>query len=403
MDAVSRSSSSSLPRRRTPLNVARSIALENGGSNVLSALMPGVITDSIICPGSAEPRRRAAISISGSSGTDVDVSRPQRGGGWIHGSSRRRRRSACARRESSRRSSPSPLPRATSTARTSAPRYARRCCPKRPRSSASLLLPRPRAGPPRAPAGHRHAAACCCWGTSTPSSRTPTIGRSHRVGEQLVGSGAVDMKGGDSSRSASCARFAPRPELFAELALLLVFDEEWRTAELAHVERFAGWDAAPVLRGRRTGGRGRGRRRAAQGGRDDRRRPPAAAARTRARPPIAAATRCSRWPPPPRPSPPATTPGPGAPDLRADLLRSGDAFNVVPGAGELFCDLRADDLDAIQRVLPAIPAEVGGVRLDPELIGRWPGMRSEAAVARRCSSARARLLGRRSPPLARRR
>ena len=43
------------------------------------------------------------------------------------------------------------------------------------------------------------------------------------------------------------------------------------------------------------------------------------------------------------------------------VLHAGDAFNVVPGRGELFCDLRADASDAIQRVLDAIPAEVGGV------------------------------------------
>ena len=30
------------------------------------------------------------------------------------------------------------------------------------------------------------------------------------------------------------------------------------------------------------------------------------------------------------------------------VMRSGDAFNVVPGAGELFCDVRADDLEAIE-------------------------------------------------------
>ena len=63
------------------------------------------------------------------------------------------------------------------------------------------------------------------------------------------------------------------------------------------------------------------------------------------------------------------------------VMRSGDAFNVVPGAGELFCDCRADELDAIEGVLEAIPADVGGVALDAELIRRWPGMHSEAAVA----------------------
>jgi glutamate carboxypeptidase len=63
------------------------------------------------------------------------------------------------------------------------------------------------------------------------------------------------------------------------------------------------------------------------------------------------------------------------------VLRSGDAFNVVPGSGELFCDLRADDLAAIESVLDAIPDAVGGARLEAELIRRWPGMQSEEAVA----------------------
>jgi glutamate carboxypeptidase len=63
------------------------------------------------------------------------------------------------------------------------------------------------------------------------------------------------------------------------------------------------------------------------------------------------------------------------------VLRSGDAFNVVPGSGELYCDLRADELDAIEAVLEHIPAEVGGASLAPELIRRWPGMHSEGATA----------------------
>ena len=37
------------------------------------------------------------------------------------------------------------------------------------------------------------------------------------------------------------------------------------------------------------------------------------------------------------------------------VMRSGDAFNVVPGHGELFCDVRADELDAIERVLTPSP------------------------------------------------
>jgi glutamate carboxypeptidase len=62
-------------------------------------------------------------------------------------------------------------------------------------------------------------------------------------------------------------------------------------------------------------------------------------------------------------------------------MRSGEAFNVVPDRGELFCDLRADDAQAILGVLESLPRDVDGVELDPELIRLWPGMHSEAATA----------------------
>ncbi len=61
------SSISSLPRRRTPVNVRPSSAC-SGGSNVLSALMPGASADSIVSPGRTVASRRATISISGNSG-----------------------------------------------------------------------------------------------------------------------------------------------------------------------------------------------------------------------------------------------------------------------------------------------------------------------------------------------
>jgi glutamate carboxypeptidase len=55
-------------------------------------------------------------------------------------------------------------------------------------------------------------------------------------------------------------------------------------------------------------------------------------------------------------------------------MRSGEAFNVVPAAGELFCDLRADSEAAFVPVLEAIPAEHAGVSLTAELLRVWPGM-----------------------------
>jgi glutamate carboxypeptidase len=63
------------------------------------------------------------------------------------------------------------------------------------------------------------------------------------------------------------------------------------------------------------------------------------------------------------------------------VLHAGDAFNVVPGRGELSCDLRADSDAAIIDVLESIPHDVGGVALVPELIRLWPGMSSEEATA----------------------
>jgi glutamate carboxypeptidase len=46
----------------------------------------------------------------------------------------------------------------------------------------------------------------------------------------------------------------------------------------------------------------------------------------------------------------------------------------VPPSGELFCDLRAERLDTFDRVLAALPPEVGGATLHGELIRQWPGM-----------------------------
>src|SRR3954449_867318 len=64
-----------------------------------------------------------------------------------------------------------------------------------------------------------------------------------RDGEKLVGSGSIDMKGGVVLSLGVLRALAARPQDYAEVALLLVCDEEWRTAPFGHTERFAGWDA----------------------------------------------------------------------------------------------------------------------------------------------------------------
>jgi glutamate carboxypeptidase len=204
----------------------------------------------------------------------------------------------------------------------------------------------------------------------------------HRDGDKLVGSGSVDMKGGVVLSIGAMRAFAARPDAYAEMALLLVCDEEWRTGSIAHVDRFAGWDACLCFEGgdatpsgedgvvvrRKAAGTilvdARGR--AAHSGSAPDRGRNALLALARAAQAVADCHDPS---------------GPARLTAVPTVLRSGDAFNVVPGAGELFCDCRADELDAIEGVLEAIPGEVDGVTLSAELIRRWPGMHSEAAVA----------------------
>ena len=190
------------------------------------------------------------------------------------------------------------------------------------------------------------------------------------------------MKGGVVLALGVLRALAGRSADFAEVALLLVCDEEWRTAPFAHVERFAGWDAClcfeageltpeghegVVVRRKAAGtikvtARGRS---AHSGSAPERGRNALLA--------LAAAAQAV-----------AACHGPDGPDhLTAvpTVLHAGDAFNVVPGRGELTSDLRADSDAAIIGVLDAIPREVGGVALEPELMRLWPGMRKEEVTA----------------------
>jgi glutamate carboxypeptidase len=203
-----------------------------------------------------------------------------------------------------------------------------------------------------------------------------------RQGDRLVGSGAVDMKGGDVLAIGIMRALAKRPDAYAELALLLVTDEEWRTGPLAHVDRFNGWDACLCFEGgeqtsngedalvvrRKAAGtiRVTGHGRAAHSG----------SAPDRGRNALLALASAAQ-------SVAACHDPHGPQHLTAvpTILNSGEAFNVVPGRGELFCDCRADELGAIEAILDAIPDEVRGVTLHGELIRRWPGMHSERAVA----------------------
>ena len=196
-----------------------------------------------------------------------------------------------------------------------------------------------------------------------------------REGNVLYGSGTVDMKGGVVLALSVMQAFSRRPRDFAELALLLVCDEEWRTAPFAHVERFRDWDACLCFEGgdvtaegvegvivrRKAAGtvRVRARGRSAHSG-------SAPDAGINALLALAEAAQAV-----------AALHDPSGPDrLTAvpTILRSGDAFNVVPDGGELLCDVRADREEAVTGLVEALPAQAGGAELTTELVRLWPGM-----------------------------
>ena len=70
---------------------------------------------------------------------------------------------------------------------------------------------------------------------------------------------------------------------------------------------------------------------------------------------------------------------PGGPERLSvvpTVMHAGEAFNVVPAAGELIFDMRADRLEAFEPVLGAVPDELDGVGLTARIERRWPGMDS---------------------------
>jgi glutamate carboxypeptidase len=201
-------------------------------------------------------------------------------------------------------------------------------------------------------------------------------------GEKLVGSGSVDMKGGDALALGVLHALAERPGEIAEVALLLVTDEEWRLGAFSHGARFAGYDAClcfeageldaeghdVVIVRRKAAGTIRvvAEGRSAHSGAN----PDGGANALLALAAAAQAVAACHDPE-------------GEDHLTAvpTVMHAGGAFNVVPSWGELICDVRADRLQAIDRVLAAIPAEVGGATLTAENQRAWPGMDHRESMA----------------------
>jgi glutamate carboxypeptidase len=215
-----------------------------------------------------------------------------------------------------------------------------------------------------------------------------------REGERLLGSGAIDMKGGDVLALGLLRALATRTNDFAEAALLLVCDEEWRIGPFVHAPRFEGFDAclcfeagqladddleAVVVRRKAAGtlsvtAHGRS---AHSGSAPDK--------GINALLALASAAQAVAGSQDPH--------GPQRLTAVPTVLHAGDAFNVVPGTGQLVCDLRADSLDAFDGVLQALPTELGGARLEAQLVRQWPGMDAREATAPLLRSA-AEALGR---------
>ena len=208
-----------------------------------------------------------------------------------------------------------------------------------------------------------------------------------RDGEQLLGSGAIDMKGGDVLAVGLLRALATRTSDFAEAALLLVCDEEWRVGPFVHVPRFEGFDAclcfeagqladeaeAVVVRRKAAGtlsvtAHGRS---AHSGSAPDK--------GINALLALASAAQAVAGSQDPQ--------GPQRLTAVPTVLHVGDAFNVVPGIGRLVCDLRADSLEAFEGVLQALPPELGGARLEARLVRQWPGMDAREATAALLASA----------------
>jgi glutamate carboxypeptidase len=206
-----------------------------------------------------------------------------------------------------------------------------------------------------------------------------------RDGDRWTGSGSFDMKGGDALAVGLLRAVADDPDALAavdELALLLVADEEWRSAPFLHGERFAGWDACLCFEG--------GERTAAGDEAVVVRRKAAAAIRVQA---TGRASHAGAQPDDGRNALLALAQvavriarhhdpaGAGHVSAVPTILHAGEALNVVPDGGELVCDVRADALPAIEAVLADVPSVLDEVQLDARFGRVWPGMDHREAAA----------------------
>jgi glutamate carboxypeptidase len=203
-----------------------------------------------------------------------------------------------------------------------------------------------------------------------------------REGDRLYGPGTADMKGGVVILLGVARALASRPERFAELAVVLVTDEEWRTQPFVHVDSFAGYDACLCFEAGERGPAGQegvvvkrkaaGTLRAVAAGRSAH---SGSAPDQGANALLALAETAITV---------SRLHEPGGQDRLSvvpTIVHSGQAFNVVPAAGELIFDMRAERSDVFERVVAAVPEQVDGVRVTARLERVWPSMDSRERTA----------------------
>ena len=204
-------------------------------------------------------------------------------------------------------------------------------------------------------------------------------------GGRLAGTGSIDMKGGVVLALGVLRALASGGEgvpAFAEVALLLVNDEEWRTVPFGHLDRVADFDACLCFEAGQLTGDGqeavivrrkaagtlvvRAHGRSAHSGTAPEKGINALLALARAAQVIAEST---------------APEGDDALTAVPTVLRAGSAFNVVPAGGELICDLRSRRLGAIEEVIEALPDRLEDARVEATLLRAWPSMEAEEATA----------------------
>lgn len=213
-------------------------------------------------------------------------------------------------------------------------------------------------------------------------------------GERMLGSGTVDMKGGDALAIGLLRALSRCPDRFAEVALLLVNDEEFRTSPFVHGARFRGFDACLCFEGGERLADGTDavvvKRKAASAILVEAR---GVASHSGAHPDrgrsalLALAVTAAELSGLHDPS------GSEALTVVPTLIRAGEAINAVPATGELHVDMRADHESSFEPVVAAVPDERDGVALRTEVLRTWPGL-DAAEIAAPPIARAADLLGR---------